>query len=74
MKRGELRLAVRSLRNSGLLVPLEGLEDDQKVPVYWLPSGLTRVVKVALKLAGDAPRDVAESIALASKGTGYTNL
>jgi hypothetical protein len=74
MKRSELRLAVRSLRNSGLLVPLEGFENDQKVPVYWLPSGLIRVAKVSLNLAGDAPRDIVESVSRALETIGYKSL
>lgn len=66
----DLKSAIRLLRSNGLLVPLEGYEGDENVPVYWLPGSLSRSIKVALSLSGEIPAEVIERTAQALKQAG----
>jgi hypothetical protein len=67
-----LKIPVRALRRSGLLVPLEGFGDgDEREPVYHLAPKLVRRLKIAAQLAGEVPRDVLESVSAALKAIGY---
>lgn len=58
VQNNSLKLGLKALRSAGLLLPLEGIEDGESVPVYWLPPGLARRLRVASQLAGEVPADV----------------
>jgi len=66
-----LKTSIKALRSAGLLVPLEGIEDGEPVPVYYLPPKLGKDIRVALRLAGDVPRDAVTEVFSALAATGY---
>jgi hypothetical protein len=69
-----LKAAVKALRAEGLLVPLEGADEDGKaIPVYWLPPFLSKSqVKLATGLAGDIPKEVSDAVYDSLRTIGYT--
>ena len=67
-----LKVAMKSLRTAGLLVPLQGhSEDNGPVPVYYFPPGTTKHIRVASQLAGEVPKEILEKISDALKTIGY---
>jgi hypothetical protein len=67
----ELKAPIRVLRSAGILMPLEGIEDGEPVPVYHLAPWLARRLRVASQLAGDVPHEVLAHMSDSLSLTGY---
>jgi hypothetical protein len=66
-----LKAALKALRGNGLLVPLEGQENGEAVPVYYFPANLTRPIKIASQLAGPIPEETTSKISDALREVGH---
>jgi hypothetical protein len=67
-----LRDALRALRKTGLLVPLEGMDPNgEPVPVYHLPPGLVGLVRIASKLAGEIADEIRSKVRATLGEIGY---
>jgi hypothetical protein len=66
-----LRGPLRELRAAGLIVPLEGLDENQEgVPVYWLP-GTPKMTRLALSMLPEPPVETGKTIHQALREIGY---
>ncbi len=67
-----LKIAIKRLRASGLLVPLVGKKDDGLTePVYYFPPNATKTIRLASTLAGEIPKDILNNVSIEMDSLGY---
>lgn len=72
LTKGALSEAVTELRKSGVLVPLQGRDEDgKKIPVYFFPPQISKAFRVAISLSQPLPEKALNLVASELKRIGY---
>lgn len=70
--KGPLAKAVRELRDAGVLVPLQGVDEEgSEIPVYYFPARMANAIRAVIQVIGAAPPHVIEVVKRELERVGY---